>query len=166
MYEGNTYRFDQSHTSNDGHPLRIYETADKTKGEYTTGVTTNGTPGQAGAYTEITVADNAPRLSYQCSNHNLMGATITTHGIPNIDATTGAIVTNVVGTTGLGSLTILTVVDVPVTLAAAQVSQSSVVTVPQCVVSLTGVSATGGTGEELVYSLIVPNQTANWQEVA
>ena len=110
LYEGNTYRFDQSHTSNDGHPLRIYETADKTKGEYTTGVTTNGTPGQAGAYTEITVADNAPRLSYQCSNHNLMGATITTHGIPNIDATTGAIVTNVVGTTGLGSLTILTVV--------------------------------------------------------
>ena len=166
LYEGNTYRFDQSDSSNDGHPLRIYETADKTQGEYTTGVTTNGTPGQAGAYTEITVADNAPRLFYQCSNHALMGATITTHGIPNIDATTGAIVTNVVGTTGLGSLSILTAVDVPVTLAAAQVSQSSVVTVPQCVVSLTGVSATGGTGEELVYSLIVPNQTANWQEVA
>ena len=51
-------------------------------------------------------------------------------------------------------------------LPAIQAQQSSVVTVPQCVVSLTGVSATGGTGEELVYSLIVPNQTANWQEVA
>ena len=51
-------------------------------------------------------------------------------------------------------------------MAAAQASTNDVVTVPQCVVSLTGVSATGGTGEELVYSLIVPNQTANWQEVA
>ena len=52
------------------------------------------------------------------------------------------------------------------TTSALQAQQSSVVTIPQCVVSLTGVSATGGTGEELVYSLIVPNQTANWQEVA
>ena len=51
-------------------------------------------------------------------------------------------------------------------LPALQGSIKDVVTVPQCVVSLTGVSATGSTGEELVYSLIVPNQTANWQEVA
>ena len=95
-----------------------------------------------------------------------MGATANTLGIPNILATTGAPVTTVIGTTALGSETVITEVVVGVTLAAAQTTLDSVVIVPQCVVFLTGISATGSTGEELVYSLIVPDQTANWREVA
>ena len=76
LFEGSSYRFDQSDSSNATHPLRLSTTSDGTHNsgsEYTTGVTTNGTPGQAGAYTEITVADNAPTLYYYCSSHSGMG---------------------------------------------------------------------------------------------
>jgi len=76
LNEGDTYRFDQSDNSNTGHPLRLSTTSDGTHAggsEYTTGVTTNGTPGSAGAYTQITVASGAPTLYYYCTNHSGMG---------------------------------------------------------------------------------------------
>jgi|TARA_R100001460_G_scaffold56265_1_gene95740 hypothetical protein len=76
LSEGSTYKFDQSDSSNSGHPLRFSTTANGSHGggsEYTTGVTTNGTPGSAGAYTQITVASGAPTLYYYCTNHSGMG---------------------------------------------------------------------------------------------
>ena len=71
---GNTYKFDQSDSSNSGHPLRFYEDAAKTTA-YTTGVTTNGTVGSSGAYTQIIpTISTPPVLFYQCSAHSLMGS--------------------------------------------------------------------------------------------
>ena len=192
MYEGNTYRFDQSDSSNDGHPINLYEDSGKNT-RYTSGVSYNidgssvsqssyvdTTTFNAGTtrYVEITVPDDAPTLHYQCYNHVLMGYQAVTLGIPNVETTTGAPVsantpvslamTSAFNNDGVSVVTAVEVVpsDYNDRLPALQAQQKSVVTVPQCVVSLTGVSATGGTGEELVYSLIIPNQTANWQEVA
>ena len=73
LVPGNTYRFDQSDSSNSGHPLRFYYEADKTTA-YTTGVTIVGTPGSSGAYTQIIPSDSTPvTLHYQCSAHGYMG---------------------------------------------------------------------------------------------
>tara|TARA_X000001036_G_C20663386_1_gene799845 strand:+ start:71 stop:2041 length:1971 start_codon:yes stop_codon:yes gene_type:complete len=84
----NTYTFHQTDSSNSGHPFRFYLDAAKTTA-YTTGVTTNGTPGNAGAYTQIVVAENAPSvLYYQCSAHGYMGWAASTSTIGTTDTIT------------------------------------------------------------------------------
>ena len=96
LTKGKTYRFDQSDSSNSTHPLKFSETSNGTHGggsEYTTGVTYNGTPGSAGAYTEISITSSTPNLYYYCSNHSGMGGS--TNIVPfNLSFNNGNIVAN------------------------------------------------------------------------
>ena len=95
---GNTYRFDQADSSNSGHPLLFYYDAAKTTA-YSTGVTTSGTPGSSGAYTQLVVSETTPNiLYYQCSSHAYMGSRIDIDTSTNVIDTSTAFV-DITGTT-------------------------------------------------------------------
>jgi len=74
MERGNSYVFDLSDNTNSGHPLAFKDGSTS----YTTGVTTTGNAGTAGAQVRIDVSSNAPAtLRYYCTVHgNAMGNTI------------------------------------------------------------------------------------------
>ena len=194
LFERNTYKFDQSHSSNDGHPINFYEDAAKNT-VYTNGISyyLDGSAVPRNEYVDstnfnnatdryvlITVPEKAPTLHYQCYNHALMGYTANTPIVYDLFTTTGAPVTTVVGTTALGSETVIIDVSISASgfiatasntsslqglnLSGSDISTDKVAQLGSCVLSLTGVSATGSTGEEQVYSLIVPDQLANWIE--
>ena len=90
FYEGNTYKFDVSDASNTGHEFKFSTTSDGTWSggtEYSTNVTTSGTPGSGGAYVQIVVPAKAvsteagsavDKLYYYNGKHSNTGGDIYT----------------------------------------------------------------------------------------
>ena len=87
---GIVYRFDLSDSTTSSHPFALSITEDgshNSGSEYTTGKTTNGSQGSAGAYVEYTVNAATPDiLYYYCSSHSGMGGTVTVFGSSYGDA--------------------------------------------------------------------------------
>ena len=87
FHESQTYIFDQSHNSNGGHPIAFSEAVNGGT-PYTTGVTSTGTPGQAGAQTTFKVPVGAPStLYYYCTQHpSTMGSLSSAPSVVRTDA--------------------------------------------------------------------------------
>ena len=86
LLPGQTYRFSQADASNSEHPLRLFKKRTKI-GAYLKDVTSFGTPGQHGAFTQVTIplVDPHTPLYYQCSVHHFMG------GILNVTITSSEV---------------------------------------------------------------------------
>ena len=162
-----TYRFDLSDSSTSNHPLRFSTTPDGTHAggvAYTTGVVINGVPGNAGAYVEITLADNTPQLYVYCANHSGMGFKL----IQDYNA-------EIIGTTELNDVIIQSSVFIQITSAnlglfATLADTSTIVVSGSAFISITGVSATGFISSSdpavNVWAVINDSQTPGWTEIA
>ena len=84
MVQGNTYRFDMSDTSNNGHPLVMDGTSQAATTEFQT--VTYGTAGQAGSFVDIVVKPSATignTAYYECSTH---GRVMSANALINVTA--------------------------------------------------------------------------------
>ena len=90
MVEGNTYRFDQSDTSNSGHPLLIGREDGETLNNDIVAIPV-GTAGTAGAFTDVVLRPGVAgeTADYICSQHANMGASITINSGSTGDYGTG-----------------------------------------------------------------------------
>ena len=154
LYEGQTYTFGQSSVTNNTHPLRFSTSQDGS--DYTDGVTVVGTPGQAGAYTQIVVAENAPSTLYvKCSNHSGMGFAL------SIEANV-----NLLMTLSDGTVTVSAGVTIIPTGLTSQGLIGQITVGLGADVFPTGVSVTGSIGDILLWQEVNTSQDPNWTRIA
>ena len=110
LVSGFTYRLDQSDSSNSTHPLLFSTNPNNSpSAPYTTGVTVVGTPGSAGAYTQIILEQDTPKLYYYCQNHANMGGEVIDPRATSADsftATSGTFINFTPTTTQTGAVTL------------------------------------------------------------
>jgi hypothetical protein len=109
LVPGVIYWFDQSDSSNDGHPLAFGTAANGTEISEGTGSGTIiyervGTPGSAGAYTRVQLQQDAPnQLYYFCTAHSGMGADVYIQPDNLYSNATHVIATQPLNVTGIGT---------------------------------------------------------------
>ena len=158
LHVGFTYVFDQTDNSNGGHPLRFSTTQDGTHGggsEYTSNVSTSGSPGSTGS-TTITITDSTPSTLYiYCSVHSGMGMAVSVAG--NVDLGM---------TSSQGSVSVSTGVGVFPTGVSATGDIGFVQMNFGSDIFPTGLSMTGSIGNIAIWQEVDSSQTPNWVRIA
>jgi len=137
LVRGFTYTFDVSDNTNSGHPLAFKNGSTS----YTTGVTVNGTAGQAGATVVFAVPNNAPSsgLLYYCTQHgNAMGNSIATQN--NDIATVASISSDVTAVSNINA-NVTTVAGIASNVTTVATNNANVTTVAG---SIANVNTTAG----------------------
>jgi hypothetical protein len=144
LRRGATYTFDQSDSTNDGHPLAFRTSADAS---YTSGVTVNGTAGQSGASVVFVIPSDAPdTLKYYCTVHgNGMGNTINV-----VDAVTTVEIAPVIGVGSLGGAGEVGIEGLRILASPTGLGGTGNVgsETPEMSITETGLGGTGGVGDE------------------
>jgi len=104
LIKGKTYTFDQSDSSNGGHPLVFVTGAGAA---YTSGITVTGTAGQPGAKVTFVVPEDAPSgLAYVCSVHGAgMGNTVSISSLVTVIGNANVVAQGNTVSVGLGTVT-------------------------------------------------------------